>query len=252
MSKIITVAIRKGGSGKTTTAVNLAAGLHYMGHKTLLIDLDQSANATMHVGINPYDLTSSINTLFIDINARPQNIIQTTKFGLSVLPATNDLEQTEAGMTATQIGVLKPILDELSGEYEYIIIDTPPSHSYLSISALVASRYVVIPLEPHFLAMDGLAKILDDISKIAQGLNPDLTILGILPVKVQEHTNLAQSVLRQVQAEYPDKLLPIKVRFSIKIAEAALYGQPVYAYAPENAGAREYAAFAEVIYAKTK
>jgi chromosome partitioning protein len=252
MSKIVTVAIRKGGSGKTTTAVNLAAGLQYMGHKTLLVDLDQSANATMHVGINPYTLISSINTLFTDINAKPQNIVQVTSFSLSVLPATGDLERTEAGMTATQVGVLKPILAELDGDYEYIIIDTPPSHSYLSISALVASHYVLIPLEPHFLAMDGLAKIMDDIGKVKQGLNPNLAILGIIPVKVQEHTNLAQSVLRQVQAEYPDKLLPLKVRFSIKIAEAALYGQPVYAYAPQNEGAREYAALSEVIYAKTR
>lgn len=252
MSKILTIAIRKGGSGKTTTAVNLAAGLQYMGHKTLLVDLDQSANATMHVGINPYTLTRSINTLFTDIGARPQSVVQVTDFGLSVLPATSDLEKTEAGMTATQIGVLKPILDELDEDYEFIIIDTPPSHSYLSISALVASHYALIPLEPHFLAMDGLAKIMDDIDQVKKGLNKDLSVVGIAPVKVQEHTNLAQSVLKQVQAEYPNKLLPVKVRFSIKIAEAALYGKPVYAYAPQNEGAREYAALSEVIYAKIK
>lgn len=252
MAHILTVAIRKGGSGKTTTAVNLAAGLHYMGHKTLLVDLDQSANATMHVGINPYALTHSINTLLTDISAKPRSVVQVTGFGLSVLPATNDLEKTEAGMTATQIGALKPILDELGDDYEFIIIDTPPSHSYLSISALVASHYALIPLEPHFLAMDGLAKIMDDITRIKTGINPALSVVGIAPVKVQEHTNLAQSVLKQVQAEYQGLLLPVKVRFSIKIAEAALYGQPVYTYAPQNEGAREYAALSEVIYAKIK
>src|SRR2546430_15181152 len=137
MSQVITVSIRKGGGGKTTTAVNLASALQIKGYKTLLIDLEHTANATISVGIDPYDLTSSINTLFTSIDATPQDVMVKIEYGLSVLLSTEDLEQTEAGMTATSIGILKPIIAVVRDEFDYIIIDTPPGRSYLSISALV-------------------------------------------------------------------------------------------------------------------
>jgi chromosome partitioning protein len=252
MGKILTVAIRKGGSGKTTTAVNVASALQLTGHRTLLVDLDQSANATMHVGINPYTLPRSMATLFRDFTATPQSVMQVTNFGLSVLPATGDLEDVEAGMKAPQIGVLKLIFGPIVDQFEYIVVDTPPSHSYLSLSALVASDYVLIPLEPHYLAMDGLAKIMNDISQVKQGLNPQLTLLGIVPVKVQERTNIAQTILREVQNAYGNLVLPCEIRFSVKHAEASLVGQPILLYDPRHEGAKEYYALTEVIYGKTK
>lgn len=252
MSKIITIAIRKGGAGKTTTAINLASALQLMGHKTLLVDLDQSANATMHVGINPYILNRSVATLFTDFTATPQSVMQVTSFGLSVLPATGDLEKVEAGMQATQLGVLKPILSLIESSFEFVVIDTQPSHSYLSLSALVASHYVLIPLEPHYLAMDGLAKILNDIEQVKRGLNPALTLLGIVPVKVQARTNIAQTVLREVQNAYQGLVLPVEISFSVRHAEASLVGQPILLYDPKHEGAREYYTLTEVIYAKTR
>src|SRR5437764_8877830 len=117
MGKILTVAIRKGGSGKTTTAVNVASALQLTGHRTLLVDLDQSANATMHVGINPYVLTRSMFTLFEDFTATPESVMHITHFGLSVLPATGALEEVEAGMKASQIGALKPILSAVADQF---------------------------------------------------------------------------------------------------------------------------------------
>ncbi len=252
MGTIITVAIRKGGSGKTTTAVNVASALQLTGHHTLLVDLDQSANATMHVGINPYTLTRSMATLFRDFTATVGSVMQTTRFGLSVLPATGDLEQIEAGMNAAQIGVLKLILGPVIDQFEFIVIDTPPSHSYLSLSALVTSTYALIPLEPHYLAMDGLAKIIDDISQVQRGLNPQLAILGIVPVKVQARTNIAQSIIGNVQSSYGDLMLPVDVKFSVKHAEASLVGQPILTYDPKSDGAREYFALTEVIYGKIR
>src|SRR5712692_1938655 len=108
MSKVISIAIRKGGVGKTTSAVNIATALHLKGYKTLLIDLEHTANATISVGIDPFTLSSSINTLFTNVDAQPQDVLVKTAYGLTVLPATEDLEQTEAGMTATHIGLLKP------------------------------------------------------------------------------------------------------------------------------------------------
>ncbi len=252
MCIVLSVVLRKGGGGKTTTAVNLASALHQKGHKTLLVDLDDQANATISVGINPFSLSQSINTLFTHIDVTPKDVIVTTEHGLSVLPATEALAQTAAGMSATQIGVLKPIIAALRSDYEYIVIDTPPSHSYLSISALVASDKVLIPLQTHYLAMDGLARVMEDIRRVKNGLNPSLEVLGILPTMVQPNTNIAKTVLENVKRQYAHLLLPVEIRYSIKHVESSLVGQPIVMYAPSHEGAQEYVKLAEVIYDKTK
>jgi len=252
MSKVISIALRKGGSGKTTTAVNLASALQLRGHNTLLIDLEHTANATISVGIDPFTLTASINTLFTDMDVQPQDVLVKTDYGLTVLPATEDLEQTEAGMTATHIGLLKPIVEALRDQFDFIIIDTPPGKSYLSLSALVASDYVLIPLQTHYLAMQGLARILDDVRKVKKGLNPRLEILGILPTMVQPYTNISKTVLQNVLEQYTDLVLPLEIKYSVKHAEASLIGQPIVIYSPSHEGAQEYFKLAEVIYGKAK
>lgn len=250
MSHIISICLRKGGSGKTTTAVNLATALQQKGHKTLLVDLDDQANATMCVGINPFVLTHAVDTLFTDIAVRPQDVITMTEFGLAVLPARQALEQVAAGMNARSLGTLKPIMDAISPDFEYIIIDTPPSHSYLSLSALFASNFALIPLQTHYLAMDGLTRIMEDIRGIQNGLNPKLQVLGIVPCMVQSSTNVAKMILTKVRDDYADLVLPIEVKYSIKFVEASLLGQPAVIYASESA--QEYVSLAEVVYAKTK
>lgn len=252
MSKVISIALRKGGSGKTTTAVNLASALQLRGHKTLLIDLEHTANATISVGIDPFALTASINTLFTDVDAQPQDVLVKTDYGLTVLPATEDLEQTEAGMTATHIGLLKPLVEALRDHFDFIIIDTPPGKSYLSLSALVASDYVLIPLQTHYLAMQGLVRILDDVRKVKKGLNPHLEILGILPTMVQPYTNISKTVLQNVLEQYTDLVLPLEIKYSVKHAEASLIGQPIVIYSPSHEGAREYFKLAEVICERAK
>lgn len=248
MCNIISVVIRKGGVGKTTTAVNLASALQLSGFRTLLVDLDPQANATISVRINPKTLTYSINDLFKDINLSSQEILVKTDYGLSVLPANKDLGKTEAGMTATNTGALKPILDELRAQFDFIIIDTMPSQSFLSISALVASNTVLIPMETHYLAMQGLEEVMQDITDVKQGLNPMLDIIGILPTKVQAHTNLAKVVLEEVKAAYPTLLLPMEVKFSVKVAEASLTGIPIVISEPNHPGAEDYLKLAKYIY----
>ena len=251
MSHVISIALRKGGSGKTTTAVNLASALQLQGQKTLLIDVEHTANATISVGIDPFTLPASINTLFTDVDAQPQDVLVTTAYGLTVLPATEDLEQTEAGMTAMHIGLLKPIVEALRDSFDFIIIDTPPGKSYLSLSALVASDSVLIPLQTHYLAMQGLVRILDDVHKVRKGLNPHLEILGILPTMVQPNTNIARTVLTHVREQYQDLVLPLEIKYSVKHAEASLIGQPIVLYSPTHEGAKEYFQLAEVVYGKT-
>ena len=253
--KVISIALRKGGSGKTTTAVNVAAGLQMRGRRTLLVDLDDQANATMCVGLNPFALEKSIDTLFTDISVQPSEVVTVTDFGLSVLPATTDLEKTAAGMNATSIHALKPILDALVTDFDYVIIDTQPGHSYLSLSALVASDYALIPLQAHYLAMEGLARIMNDIQRVqhgdvlnsSRGPNPHLRVFGILPCMVQQNTNVAQLVIDKTKSDYPHLVLPLEIKLSVSFVNASLQGEPIVVADPKHPGAVAYQQLVDMI-----
>ena len=257
-AKKTAIAIRKGGSGKTTTAINLAAGLHKRGYKVLLVDLDDQSNSTMGVGINPFALDKSIATLLTDIHAKTQDTIRHTESGLSILPATPELEQVGAGMNATSMNSLRLILEEIEEDYDYIIIDTQPGHSYLSLSALVAADYVLIPLQAHYLAMEGLTRIMKDISDVQngdapesrRGPNPNLSILGILPVMVQVKTNASQLIIEKVTESYPKLVLPLEIRLSIDFVNASIESKPLVFSRPNHPGAQSYLALADLVIAK--
>lgn len=246
MAKTICVALRKGGSGKTTTSTNIAAGLQLRGKKTAFVDLDDQANGSMCLGINPFDLKYSIADLFTNVSLSTQDVVQQTEYGLSVIPASQELEQVAAGMTARSIGQLKPIVEDLKTDNDYIVIDTQPGHGYLSLSALVASDYVVIPLQAHYLAMEGVARIMDDISKVKNGLNPGLSVLGIVPCMVQG-TTIARGVLDKTKEDYPGLVLPVEIRLSVQFVNSTLEGKPLVISAPNHAGAKEYMGLVDII-----
>ncbi len=248
MSKVICIAIRKGGVGKSTSAVNIATALHLKGHKTLLIDLEHTANSTISVGINPYELQKSLADLFTSIDVTPQDVIIKTAFGLSVLPAAKGLAQVEAGMTATMIGALRPLIEPLRQQFDFIIIDTPPGKSHLAAAALAASDSVIIPLEPHFLAITGLDEIMEDIKKVQNGLNPHLSIFGILPTKVQINPTITKKILALVDQQYPGLLLPHRIKFAIKNVAASLEGKPLVIYDQGDETAQEYIKLSQAIY----
>ena len=247
MARIIAVTLRKGGSGKTTTSVNLAMALSLKGKKTLLVDLDPQANATISVGIDPTTLTKHINTLFTDINTKTEEVIIKTEFGLYILPSHPDLADTEAGMRATQIGLLKGLLEPLDNVFDFIVIDTPPSESYLTVNALAVADEVLIPLQAHFLALRGLQDVLDEVDQVKQGLNPKLKVAGILPTMVSNRTNVSKMIIEEVKSKYPDLLYPLQVDFSIKHAEASLAGKPIVIYDPKHQGSLAYLQLAELI-----
>lgn len=245
MAHKIAVAIRKGGSGKTTTAVNLATALLLKGKRVLLIDLDSQANATLAVGIDPFTLEKHINHLFTRIDVTPEEVVTHTSFGLSLLPAHPDLSETENGMKATQVGMLRALLEPFEETYDVIVIDTPPSEGHLTVSALAAVDEVIIPLEAHYLAMQGLAQALTQIGQVRHGLNPKIKVAGVLPTKVNARTNISRIVLDEARNSYPDLLYPFTIDFSVKHIEASLAGQPIVLYDTSHPGAIAYTQLAE-------
>lgn len=247
MSKVISIALRKGGSGKTTTAVNLAAALHKSGKKTLLIDLDSQCYATLACGIDPMTFTRNIDTLFTDTHVTPQQVVINTAFGLPLIPAHPEFAKTSMGMTASQTGVLKPIIDVLKKEYEYIILDTPPSEAVITVAALTASDEVIVPLQVHFFALQGLIQLVDEVKKIQNGLNPKLKIAGILPTMATNRANITKQILKELREAFKELVYPFQVDFSIKHTEASMDGQPIVIFDPAHQGAITYKKLATII-----
>ncbi len=240
MAKIITVAIRKGGAGKTTTATNLATVLHQKGKKVLLVDLDPGADATASVGIDPLSLDKHLNTLFVDYNAQPQEVIVKTGFGLSVLPSHPSLDETEKGMKASQVGLLRGIVEPIRDQFDFIVFDTQPSESLLTVSAFGVSDEVVIPFQTHYLAMRGVQDLITEVENVKRGLNKTLRVAGILPLMVNARTNVSKTMMETVRAQYGKLVYPFQVDFSIRHVEATLAGEPIVLYDPQHQGSLAY------------
>jgi len=245
MARVLTITVNKGGSAKSTTALNLATALQQKHQRTLCIDLDPQSDVTLAAGINPLSLEKHVHTLFVDYNVQPRDVFTTTRFGLTLLPSHPDLSTTEAGMRATQVGILKGIIEPIEDQFDFIIIDTPRLKSYLTVSALVATDEVIIPLQPHFLAVSALKDTLDEIENVRRGLNQKLRVAGVLPVMVNSRTNISKLMLEQVKAHYPELLYPFQVNFSIKHVESSLAGEPILIYAPHHQGSQAYTKLAE-------
>jgi chromosome partitioning protein len=262
--------IRKGGSAKTTSAVNFAAALAYrFGRKVLLVDLDPQSNATTHVGINPKTLSSSVNTLFTTVGVDPHDVIIPVSFVISkqrfqfdVMPANRDLDETDLSMKATQVGLFSPIIDALADDYEDIIIDTRPTRSLLTLSGMIPATHAIIPMEAGIFALDALEDSLKDINEVRTGLNPDLKLVGVLPTRVRETTNLSREVLGSAAGQY-DRLLirysdtdsngskierVLYIRDGVKLGEAPVYGIPGIVHEPRDNASLDYLKLAEVLH----
>jgi chromosome partitioning protein len=240
MARTIAVALRKGGSGKTTTALNLAAGLHLLGKRALLVDLDPQANATLAAGVDPATLPRHLGHLLMNNGMAPAGVVTETAFGLALLPAHPDLAQAERGLTAAQGGLLRELLAPLAAAYDHIVLDTAPAESALTVNALAAADEVVIPLHAHYLALQGLAQALEQIEQVRDELNPRLAVAGILPTLVNTRTSLGRAVLEEVRRHYPALLYSFAVEYSIRHSEASLVGRPIVLHDPRHQGARAY------------
>jgi chromosome partitioning protein len=247
MARKLAVAMRKGGSGKTTTTVNLAAALALRGKRVLLVDLDPQANATIAVGLNPLEPAHNVSDLFHDDALDPRAAVAKTGFGLDVLPGHAELARTEGGMQAADVYNLRSILEPLEGDYDYVIVDTPPSESFLTANALAYANEIIIPLQAHYFAMEGLAQAIDQVGKVRSGLNPEIRVIGILPTMVNPRTNISKAVLDAARQAYPRTVYPFTIDFSVKHPEATAAGVPIVLYDPNHGGSIAYNQLAEEV-----
>ena len=248
MATVITITLRKGGSGKTTTAVNLASSLSKHGKKVLLIDLDPQANATAGLGLDTQSLPNIADVLQ---GVHPiQHTINDPLKGFDLIPSNQILAQIEATLAtdpAKYATIIKDLISPLLPRYDYILIDTPPSESMLTVTALIASDYALIPTQAHYFAIHGLQQALELISRVKEGYEANVEVLGILPTMVQTGTNVAEMFIEQVNTDYPDLLLPYPVPHSIKLTESQLASEPITDYDPHHPASVAYMQLAEHI-----
>ncbi len=240
--KIIAIINQKGGVGKTTTSVNLAAALAYKGKKVLLIDSDPQGNTSSGVGLDKKEFKMTLYDCLAEPEKINKAVIRTNYRNLSVIPSENNLSGAEIELATEEKReyFLKNAIKNLKEEYDFVIIDAPPALGMLSINIMTAADSVIIPIQCEYYALEGLAQIINTIKMVKERSNPDIKIEGILATMYDKRTNLSEEVLQEVKKHFRDKVYKTYIPRNVRLSEAPSFGEPIIKYDITSTGAKAY------------
>ena len=250
--RIFCIANQKGGVGKTTTTVNLAAGLAQVGKRVLLVDLDPQGNATMGSGIDKRALDPSIYDVLLETTSVAEARLPSPSGGYQVLGSNRDLAGAEVELVQLERREkrLKSALQAVRGEYDFVLIDCPPSLSMLTLNGLCAAHGVIVPMQCEYFALEGLSDLVNTIKQVHANLTPELEIIGLLRVMFDPRITLQQQVSEQLKAHFGDKVFNTVIPRNVRLAEAPSYGQPGVTFDPSSKGAVAFVEFAKEMAAR--
>jgi chromosome partitioning protein len=245
--RVFCVANQKGGVGKTTTTVNLAAGLAQVGQRVLVVDLDPQGNATMGSGIDKRQLQATVYDVLLETSSIPEAAQTSPHGGYRILGANRELAGAEVELVELERRErrLRAALASVAGQYDFVLVDCPPSLSLLTLNGLCAAHGVVVPMQCEYFALEGLSDLVNTIKQVHANLNPDLQVIGLLRVMFDPRITLQQQVSEQLKAHFGDKVFNTVIPRNVRLAEAPSYGQPGVTFDPASKGAQAFVEFAK-------